>query len=228
MRQILRLSGWLLAVIAGSLLVLGLAVLILGTLPRNTDFQESTQGTDIYLLSNGVHVDLVLPATCLTAQVHPSDFRRLGQEPRWLAIGWGDRGFYLTTPTWGDLKASTALKALSGLDNTLLHIEAFNTPPRPAADMRHLRVSPTQAAALCDYVRAGFVPDAQGSVRPVANAHYGNNDAFYPANGHYSIIVTCNEWVRRGLVQAGIRTAWWSPLPWGIFTHLPVIPGTGG
>ncbi|HOB24230.1 MAG TPA: DUF2459 domain-containing protein, partial [Kaistella sp.] len=30
---------------------------------------------------------------------------------KYLAIGWGDKGFYLDTPTWADLKFSTAFKA---------------------------------------------------------------------------------------------------------------------
>lgn len=35
----------------------------------------------------------------------------------YIAFGWGDKGFYLDTPTWADLKFSTAFKAAFGWDS---------------------------------------------------------------------------------------------------------------
>ena len=40
---------------------------------------------------------------------------------RYIAIGWGDKGFYLDTPTWADLKFSTAFKAAFWLGNSAIH-----------------------------------------------------------------------------------------------------------
>lgn len=36
-------------------------------------------------------------------------------------MGWGDKGFYLETPTWAELKASVAFKAVTGLSTTAIH-----------------------------------------------------------------------------------------------------------
>jgi hypothetical protein len=39
----------------------------------------------------------------------------------YLAFGWGDKGFYLNTPEWADLKVSTALNAAFGLSSSAIH-----------------------------------------------------------------------------------------------------------
>ena len=47
----------------------------------------------------------------------------------------------------------------------------------------------------------------------IAGYSYLGTDAFFEARGRYTLFVTCNEWVRRGLGDAGIRTSVWSPFP---------------
>ena len=44
----------------------------------------------------------------------------------YISIGWGDKGFYLDTPTWAELKLSTALIAGFGLGNAALHITYYD------------------------------------------------------------------------------------------------------
>ena len=44
----------------------------------------------------------------------------------YLAFGWGDKGFYLDTPEWSDLKASTAFKAAFALGNSAMHTTFIN------------------------------------------------------------------------------------------------------
>lgn len=46
----------------------------------------------------------------------------------YLAIGWGDKGFYLNTPTWADLKFSTAFKAAFGLSKPAMHATFYRDP----------------------------------------------------------------------------------------------------
>ena len=65
-------------------------------------------GVTIYILSNGVHTWIVMPKVN-----QDMDWRLYAQpqhlrDPRWgnadhVAIGYGNRDFYLNTPTWGDL-----------------------------------------------------------------------------------------------------------------------------
>jgi uncharacterized protein (TIGR02117 family) len=136
----------------------------------------------------------------------------------YLAFGWGDRGFYLTTPSWADLRLSTALGALTGLDSTVIHVEAM-PPPAIDAKTRRLRLSPTAYRALAHYVAASF---AGAAAAPIPGAHYNTHDEFFEARGHYSVFATCNEWARRGLAVAWVRTALWSPFDIALFYQLPV------
>ena len=81
---------------------------------------------EIFIKSNGVHTDVVLPIK--SDMINWFDFFNyedtLSQRDDFLyiSIGWGDKGFYLDTPTWAELKLSTALIAGFGLGNAALHI----------------------------------------------------------------------------------------------------------
>ncbi|MFM7331368.1 MAG: DUF2459 domain-containing protein, partial [Brachymonas sp.] len=44
-------------------------------------------------------------------------------------MGWGDRNFFLNTPTWDDLTLSTALNATFGLGSAALHINYYKEVP---------------------------------------------------------------------------------------------------
>ena len=48
-------------------------------------------------------------------------------------------------------------------------------------------------------------------MRRIDAAGYGDNDAFYEAIPRYTFWYTCNEWTRRALAAAGVRTAIWAP-----------------
>ncbi|MCX8116114.1 MAG: DUF2459 domain-containing protein, partial [Burkholderiaceae bacterium] len=52
---------------------------------------------------------------------------------------------------------------------------------------------------------------------------YFDTDAFYEAVPVYTLWFTCNEWVRRGLADAGVRTAAWAPFDTAIFWQLRAI-----
>ena len=211
----MRATGRLLAAF---LFVLGLYAAAVGVLGLVETGGEDTalaarEGIEMFVTSNGVHTDFVLPV------VTPyRDWRPLAPNAAYpfLAIGWGDRDFYLATPTWNDLKASTALRAAFGLNGTVLHVESMGRPV-VSDRARALRLSPDQYRRLLAYVEAGFARDAANGYRRIAGAHYNADDAFYEATGRYSVIVTCNEWAREGLAAAGVRVPLWSPFTWSLF-----------
>ncbi|HBO38902.1 MAG TPA: hypothetical protein DD638_09600, partial [Pasteurellaceae bacterium] len=65
--------------------------------------KESSQDITIYLLSNGVHTDLVMPSKTEQkdwTSVFAAENTLGGLPEQWIAVGWGDKGFYLETPTW--------------------------------------------------------------------------------------------------------------------------------
>ena len=198
-------------------------VVVLGAVPVNANFTPPAEGVDVCLRSNGIHVDYVVPVRTAVVnwrdQHPPEHFPRLGRTPDYITHGWGDRGFYLDTPNWSDLKLGTALAAMSGLGEGALHVEYLDLPQ----ENEHVvctRVSEAQYARLADYIGRTFKRDAQGAVRRIDAPGYGAADTFYEAQGAYHLFFTCNEWVRRGLSESGIRAPAWSPFDGALLEQL--------
>ncbi|WP_066804123.1 TIGR02117 family protein [Moraxella oblonga] len=184
----------------------------LTTLPYSDDM------IDVYVLSNGVHTDFVLPTTHQlmdwTTIFHPNDTKN-GVVNHWISIGWGDRDFYLNTPTWGDLTAKTAVNALSGLSTSAIHVSYESDElVKNCQKCRKIRLNPTQYQAVITHIKQSLPSD--GRQVAIAHAHYGQNDAFYPAVGSYNAFYTCNSWVNNGLKKAEVKTALWTVLDVGV------------
>jgi uncharacterized protein (TIGR02117 family) len=224
MLRALRILGWILLTPIGLAATYLTAAAAGGFLPHTVVADPGPQEVEIYVHSNGVHADLLLPVNALGI-----DWRQRlsfadpdvadGSFP-YLAFGWGDRAFYLTTPSWSELKLSTALFALSGLDSTVMHVQAASPlPPGPRSG--RLRLTAEQYRRLVDFIDQSFEHDAGGAPLPIAGAHYyGRHDVFYEARGHYSAFYTCNEWTREALSAAGQPTALWAPFDIALFHHL--------
>jgi len=215
-----------LGLVAGLLVLYALAALVLGLVPRNPGFVEPADGVEIHVRTNGVHADLVLPTRWdgidWSAEFPVRDMSRLVAPASWIAFGWGDRGFMLTTPTWADLRPGTAIIALSGLGRGAMHVEYVDSPG--AYDARHVRLSAEQYRRLAAFIRDSFVRDAGGAVRRIDAPGYFGTDAFYEAQPTYTFWYTCNEWTRRALAAAGVTTAWWAPFDIAVMHHLPAGP----
>jgi uncharacterized protein (TIGR02117 family) len=147
--------------------------------------------------------------------------RRLAAPLEFVAFGWGDAEFFATTPTWSDLRAGTALRALSGLGDGAMHVEYVAAPGAYAG--REIRVDREQYARLAAYIHASFARDANGRPRRLPAPGYFDTDAFYAAIPRYSLWLTSNDWVRRGLAAAGVRTPRWAPFDTALFYQLSRI-----
>lgn len=178
---------------------------------------------DIYILTNGVHVDLVVPTTYknynwfetvphLPGGAHDAEFK-------YLAIGWGDKGFYLNTPTWAELKASTALKAAFGLGGSAIHATYYKNMVENEV-CKKISISEAQYQRLVEYIHAGFSKDVKGQFIPIDTevSYAGYQDAFYEAKGRYSLFKTCNSWANKGLKASGQRACVWTAFQQGIFS----------
>jgi uncharacterized protein (TIGR02117 family) len=231
-RDLLRVLVIALATTVAAILVLAaaylLAALVLGLVPENANSTQPKDGISVYLISNGVHADLLIPVSALDPKWRA---RLVGSQSElagvpYLAFGWGDREFYLNTPTWADLRASVALRALLGHDQTVVHVQPSGPPLASAKsrdELRRIRVTTAQMEQLLGYLERGFALDGAGEVEPIAGASYQGLDRFYPAVGHYSVFTTCNEWVRAGLAVAGVRVPRWAPFGRAIFYQLPNV-----
>jgi uncharacterized protein (TIGR02117 family) len=199
----------------------------LALIPVNGDFVEPPpgEGVEIQLVSNGIHVDYLLPVESAVmdwSQRFPrSTFRSVGEDWRYVLVGWGDRGIYLDTPTWAELKASTALKAIFWPSPTALHVQYLPRAFVESESIRWVRVSEDAYRELCDFIEESFQRDRDGNPLLIPGKGYGAADNFYEGRGHYHAFNTCNSWTVRGLKRIGVPTALWSPFAFGVLRHLP-------
>src|SRR3546814_13841159 len=104
-----------------------------------------------------------------------------------LLFGWGERNFYLQTPSWSDLDLSVAARALIYGRRTLLHVDHVHGP-RPGPAMRPVPISEAQYQLLERRLDASFDLDPYGE--PPRTTGYGASDVFYVSHGSYIILRT--------------------------------------
>lgn len=220
---------------AFKLLLRGLAVLLAfpllyfaaalagGLVPANRGWDQPEQGVKIFIRSNGVHTWVMVPTVAagidwrpLAPAAHIRDPRYAGD---YIAIGYGNREFYLNTPTWSDLSPRTALAAAFGSGPALVHVE-HAWYPEALPHQRPILLSEDAYRKLAARLRESFAFDAQGQTQPLIGRGYGPADIFYEANGHYNDYRTCNEWTGEVLRAAGVRTGVWTPLSQSIMWRI--------
>ncbi len=177
----------------------------------------------IYIYTNGVHTDIVMPVKNdlhdWSTKIPFVNTKSKETDYRFVGIGWGDKGFYLDTPTWADLKFSTAFKAAFWLSESAMHCTYYKEM-KEGEDCKKIMISRNQYKNLVKFVDEKFDKDTSGNYILVpTDAVYGNNDAFYDARGKYSFLDTCNTWANNALKAAGQKAAWWTPSDYGIFLH---------
>ncbi|TND07988.1 MAG: hypothetical protein FD123_2796 [Bacteroidetes bacterium] len=207
------------------LLMYGITMLVLTWIPSNTDFAETEDGITIAIYSNGVHTDIIMP---VKHEIHDwssmLSFRDVAAADStfgFVSLGWGDKGFYIETPTWADLKASTALKAAFWLSSSAMHVTWRKKLPAAGENCSVVRISKEQYRALCDFVSRTFQLDASKQVQHIKVPGYGKYDAFYEAKEKYSLFKTCNVWTGNALRYAGVKVSLWTPFDRCVFYHLP-------
>lgn len=205
------------------LLLLGIScwlllALALPSIVINSGFTPAKNGIPVFIHSNGVHTDFVLPVRSTVIHwdtvLSPALFHADSAFTH-LAIGWGDQGFFLHTPTWNDLTFSTAFVAASGLGESAMHVAYRKSAPAAGARMVAFTLSVEQYKRLVNYIRASFRFRAN-KVQLIDHAGYGAHDQFFESNGSYSLFKTCNEWTGDGMEEAGLPVGVWTPLEGGI------------
>lgn len=199
------------------------AAVVLSYIPVNSDFVECDKDCiEIYLKTNGIHTDLVLPlqndSKDWNTTVHPADTRSGMSKATLVAFGWGDRGFYLNTPEWADLTFQTAFEALFYLGSSIMHV-TFYEGLRESETCKKIRISKGSYQRIVHHIEQNFNMDETGKALLITGAGYTNNDAFYEATGTYGFLFTCNTWTNNVLKQGGLKACVWTPFDKGIFHH---------
>ena len=208
---------------AGLIITYLLAAVVFTIIPANSDAKEPEEGISIYLISNGFHMDLVLP---VENEVYNwksfIDFSQFKEKvnPSHLAFGWGDKGFFYDTPTIEDLSFSTTVNALFLPSASVMHVIMLGGKPSLNDSNKEVKLTKEQYQELVNHILSGFELDDDGKVQQHDGDGYGHIvDNFYVGKGSYSLFTTCNDWINIGLKKAGIKTAMWAPFDKCILYH---------
>jgi len=177
----------------------------------------------IYIFINGDHTDIVVPVkkpvTDWSKEMPYQNTTGRDTTAKYLAVGWGDKGFYLNTPTWSQLKFSTAFKAAFALSTSAIHATYYQAMPENN-NCKKIMISNEQYKRLIAFVNGSFKRDSTGNITNIkTNANYGTSDAFYEANRKYNMFYTCNTWANNVLKACGQTACMWTPFDRGIFYH---------
>ena len=221
-RQVLLWIVKILGLLISIIILYFLLAFILTIIPANRT-NQSTSGITIYVRTNGVHTDFRIPLDRPEIDwlqyIKKEDFKKV-DNLRYITFGWGDKGFYIETPEWSDLKTSTAFKALFFLSSTAMHVSYLQAQPIEDKDCKRLILSETQYKKLINYILSSFTENQAGKFILIPGKGYDTNDNFYEAQGTYSFIKTCNTWLNNGLKNSNVKTAIWAPFDKCIFYHL--------
>ena len=222
LKRSLKITIWFIVSFVGFLLVYVVSALGLSRISVNSEVVQEEKAIEIFILSNGVHTDIVVPIKNEIKdwrnEIQFQQTKSKDSVANYLAFGWGDKGFYLETPTWADLKASTAIKAATGLSSSAMHTTFYKNLSEND-NCRKIQISKENYQKLVTYISESFQRDSKQNNQWISGHSYGKNDAFYEAKGSYSLFYTCNTWTNDALKSANQKACFWTPYDKGILYH---------
>ncbi|MBL4755381.1 MAG: DUF2459 domain-containing protein [Flavobacteriales bacterium] len=165
----------------------------------------------LFLSTNGIHVDIILPVDEMT----PPLLEGLDQDPDdlYYSFGWGDRNFFLTTPTWSDLTVESTMTSFIFDTPSLMYVSRAYYK---RSDWIPVKITDSQNQKLQAYLLSTFQLDENNKKIVLEGRGYHHKDNFYESYGSYSCFSTCNSWVNSGLKESGMNACLWTPFDFGI------------
>jgi uncharacterized protein (TIGR02117 family) len=220
MKKILKISGNVFLVF---LLLIGLYFLcaeIFSSIIVNKS-QNHPKEIVIYISTNGFHTDIIMPVKTemvdWSEKIKFSHTKSGDSVQNFVAVGWGNRDFFINIPSWSELDFSIAVRAALGMGPSAMHAEFLKSVWEDESCLK-IELSNSQYVDLVNFIESYFKKDSLGGFINIPTANtYGNNDAFYEAKGRLTAFFTCNTWVNSALKSAGLRSCLWTPFQRGIF-----------
>ena len=185
--------------------------LILTFIPANNFENETDNNKIVYLSSNGVHLNIIIPQSNIETVL--KNGLELAEGEKYLSFGWGDENFYLNTPTWSDLTFGNAFSALFLNSSSLIHLTRYRYKRE---SWIKISLSEKELEKLNNYISESFKRDFKGNKIILPNSGYSTNDNFYKGIGSYSFFKTCNTWVNSGFKESGLKACLWTPFDFGL------------
>ena len=222
LKRIRKFAGYFFTILGSAILLYVLSTFILS---RITVKGRNNAGAkiQIFLMKSGVHTDFILPVSNSIKdwrQEFPlanTGFK--DSSSKLISIGWGDKTFYMNTPTWADLSLKTSLTVPFGLGPSAIHATYYQQLLDDRPNIR-LHLTPKQYSKLVKYIEKTLDRHKNGSTKYIKATMPGvvtGNDAYYAAKGRYSVFFTCNTWVNSGLKSCQQKACYWTAFAGGIF-----------
>jgi len=222
-RQTARVIKYILLSFIGLVLLYLIAAFVLSRFSIE-GINEANSPIEIVIVNSGVHTDFILPKNNSVVNwdtIFPiKNTLKKDSTLQYVSIGWGDRNFFLNTPTWDDLTFNTAINAALGLGEAALHVNYCSGIPINN-EYKIIYVSEKQYKNLVIFILENAILENNKprQIIPHMPETIQSNDAYYESPGSYGLFYTCNSFVNEGLIATGKRAALWTPFAGGIFDH---------
>lgn len=224
MRRLVKFFRYFLLILITPILLYFIMVVIGMVIPVNTEMEIPDKDVEIFLVSNGLHIDIAVPLKTeyfdWTSLVKTSHTPSGWPYAKYVSFGWGDLEFYKTTPQWDDLTLGTAFKSLFTKTPAAIHT-TFYEDLSQREDIKRVVIDSARYRKLTRYIASSFEYDGAGNLMPVEGLHYSNDDVFYKAKGSLTLFKTCNTWVNSGLKKSDLKACLWTPFVEGVFMRYP-------
>ena len=185
--------------------------LILTYIPVGDEIEEAQKNNTIYLTTNGVHSDVILPRKLMIPELLKG--QKYHPKEQYFAYGWGEENFFLNTPTWGELKFSTAFRAAFLESSTLMHVTRYRTKRERWIAVQ---ITEKQLQKLNTYILQTFDENNTGKQLIEGASYTPDRDNFYKAHGNYMFYKTCNSWTNTALKESDMKASLWTPFDFGV------------
>jgi uncharacterized protein (TIGR02117 family) len=214
-RKLKSILAWMIVGSGTTALVLTIAA----QLPRRGGTQiQACENSPyaVYVAADFLHGDLVFPV-----ENSAFDWRsilkleNIGKEQssayRYLKFGWGDRDFYMNTPSLDKIEFSRLMRTFFIPGNpTTIHIQGYKDLSIGGGyTTKCIGLNKSQYLKVVNYVRQSF---RSGTPIRIQDGFVAA-DGFYEGTGFYSMARTCNNWLADALDAADVTTPLWSGLP---------------
>ena len=186
---------------------------ILATIPKKSSIPSDKKDKKIYILYSDTHSDIVI-----NIRESKYDWQKLlpklvKYKKGYLAFGWGDLDTYLNTPTWSELKISTALKALFINTPSIMHVAHYRDINR-FRYIKNIKVSKAQKDNIERKILESF------GKKIVFRAWEDRHSIFYDSPYQYNLVNTCNSWVGNILRESNVTMSYWTPFSSNVINSL--------
>lgn len=175
---------------------------------------------DIFIKSNGVHLDIILPLRNDIKDWSTDVWidHNIIHQANFISFGWGDKLFYLNTPEWSDLTFRTAFIATFLKSPSALHIDYYKVL-QIDDNCKMIPISKDQYKTIVDFIEDSFKQDSSGYKILIKGFQTTDYDCFYEAEKSYNLFNTCNTWTNKCLKESGLKSSLWTPFDRGTLYH---------